>query len=445
MATVIDDIVQVTITRESSAISRAGFSRPCYVSVHTRFAERTQIYTGSPTTILLAMIGDGFETTDVAYLQASAALAVSPAPNSIMIGRAVAPVARVIDFQVTTVANSTSYSITLNGVAFAIMSDGSATAPEIQAALIAAIQGGSQASVLSATAVSTDTVRVTSDVAGLQFTYSNTANLTATVNAAGNGPVEDMVAIAAEAGEDFIAFAFDTRTPSLMLALAAWAEPNGYVYSNTNSDADVAAGTGGNVLERLGNLSYRNTFYTFNDPSQERYIDCAYLARGLVFDLDAANGQGTWSMKTLAGQEPDVLTGAERDAIQSANGNTYERRAGKNITRDGKMVGGEFIDITLTIMWVRSRMVEDIFATLSGTATKIPYTQGGLDVLEATIRRRLQIAVDNGHFSSFTLTMPTIDDELDSDIEARTVRNISWTAVPAGAIHRVIVQGNVAV
>lgn len=443
MATVVDDIVQVTITRESSAVSRAGFGTPLYVSVHTRFAERFRLYSGGA--ILTDMLADGFLTTDRAYQQAAKALSVSPRPSRIAIGRAVTAVARVVDFLITAV-NAFSYTITLNGVVHTFLSDGSALDSEIQAGLIAQINGGSQAPLLTATAqAGSTTVRVTADLAGNQFTHANSANLTPTVSTPGNGPVEDMAAIDAENSEDWYGFAFDTRNAELIIDLAAWAETGVHLYSATSDDAAVAAGTALNVLLRLQALGYRNTFYTWNDPDTEGDIDAAYLARGLVADLDARNGQITWANKELPGQTPDVLTGSERTAIQSANGNTYERRAGKNITREGMTVQGDFIDVTTTIHWLDSRMTEDIFAALAGVSSKIPYTQAGIDLIEAVVRRRLQIAVDNGHLRSFTVTIPEIDDVEDSDLEDRILRNVQFSGVLAGAIHRVIVNGSVSV
>lgn len=446
MATVVDDIVQVTITRESSAVSRAGFGTALLVSVHSRFAERLRIYTGG--SILADMVADGFLSTDVAYLQAQAALSVAPRPSRIAIGRAVAAVAQSITF--TVVANADgSYIITINGVSFTHAATGESVT-QIRDALLALLQAGSQASVVTFASSSTDAITAVASTAGNAFTYAATgpggdADITEAVVAAGNGPIDDMLAIEAEDAESWYGFAFNTRAAELIVDLAAWAEARVRLFSATSSDSAVAAGTAGNVLLRLQALAYRNTFYTFNDPSTELYIDCAFLARGLVADLDARGGQITWANKELPGQEPDVLTGAERTAIHDANGNTYERRAGKNITREGRTVQGDYIDVTTTIHWLDSRMTEDVFAAITGVSTKIPFTQSGIDLIEAVVRRRLQIAVDNGHLSSFTVTIPTIDEVEDSDLEDRTLRNVQFSGVLAGAIHRVIVNGSVSV
>jgi uncharacterized protein DUF3383 len=448
MATVVDDIVQVTITRESSAVSRAGFGTPLFVSVHTRFAERIRFYEGG--SILADMVADGFLSSDVAYLQAQAALSVAPRPSRIAIGRAVTAVAQSIDFTIVD-TGAGAYVITINGEVHSYTSPGGETAGDIRDELLALLLAGGQASVITFTTQGGASIRALATVAGNQFTYVSTgpttgaAGITDTVNAAGNGPIEDMDAIEAENAEDWYGFAFNTRAEELILDLAAWTEARVRLFSSTSDDADVPANTAGNVLLRLQALGYRNTFYTWNDPDSELYMDAAYLARGLVADLDARGGQITWANKELSGQQPDVLTGGERSAIHAANGNTYERRAGKNITREGQVVQGDYIDVTTTIHWLDSRMTEDVFACITGTSTKIPFTQAGIDLIEAVVRRRLQIAVDNGHLRSFTVTIPTLDEVLDSDLEDRTLRNVQFTAELAGAIHRVIINGRIAV
>lgn len=85
MTTALNDIIQVDITIESSAISRAGFGTPLFVSEHTNGAGRILTYTG--TTMLTDMVTDGFLTTDPAYLQVQAALAQDPKPPTIKIGK----------------------------------------------------------------------------------------------------------------------------------------------------------------------------------------------------------------------------------------------------------------------------------------------------------------------------------------------------------------------
>lgn len=100
--------------------------------------------------------------------------------------RATTPVAQV-NTLTPTAANSTAYTVTINGTNHTITSDGSATAAEIVTDLIAAINGGIEASYV--TASGTSTLIITSDVAGLPFSISvaasagTLANVATTANA----------------------------------------------------------------------------------------------------------------------------------------------------------------------------------------------------------------------------------------------------------------------
>lgn len=92
-------------------------------------------------------------------------------------------VAKVLSVQVTTVADNTTYTVTLNGKAFSILSASSgATATSIRDQLIAAINAGLEP--LSAIIGSSDTLLVVADQRGVDFLSSVTANLTETITTA---------------------------------------------------------------------------------------------------------------------------------------------------------------------------------------------------------------------------------------------------------------------
>ena len=67
--------------------------------------------------------------------------------------------------------NSATYNVVINGTNVAAATDGSATQAELRDALVTAINGSAQASVVTA-ATATNDVLVTSDVGGLVFTFA---------------------------------------------------------------------------------------------------------------------------------------------------------------------------------------------------------------------------------------------------------------------------------
>ena len=358
MTTVINDIADIVITAESSAVSRAGFSSLLLVpgTPHTVFADRLVQYVGPD--ILGQLVDAGFTTSDEAYEMAQAALAVSPQPSTLWIGRAAAG-----DADVTATMNA-----------------------------IAAADLGSQ----------------------------------------GTG------------NEVFYPFAFGTRTAADLEELAAWSETQTHLFVAATADTAVRDGTGGNIAETLRDAAYRNTVLLYAGNGD--YVEVAMAARAVVADLDAVGGQITWSNKELAGITPTSLTGAQRATIHGYNCNTYERRMGKGITRQGWVCQGEFADVQTTIHWLDARMTEDVFAVLVNTPTKIDFDDDGISLIETAVRKRLDISAQNKHTSpTYTLRVPTMAEVLESDFSARTLRNLRFSTRARGAIHTVSVRGRISV
>jgi len=82
------------------------------------------------------------------------------------------PVAQVDEITIT-VANNTSYTITINGTNFTYTSDADATNDEIVSGLISTINGGNE----PITASGTTTVIITANEAGIPFSISVSTNL----------------------------------------------------------------------------------------------------------------------------------------------------------------------------------------------------------------------------------------------------------------------------
>lgn len=83
-------LVKLNIRIEVNAPTISGDLQVLYVprAPHQHFAERAKLYRGSSAQILGAMRADGFDTTEEGYLQVSAALAQTPRPEVVWVGRA---------------------------------------------------------------------------------------------------------------------------------------------------------------------------------------------------------------------------------------------------------------------------------------------------------------------------------------------------------------------
>ena len=129
----LDDVVSVVITDQTTAIATASFAIPLILATFTNFAERARTYSN------IVEVGGDFATTSNVYKMASKAFgqdSVIGAPiPSLVIGR------RQVDSAVftPTVADSTVYTVTLNGTPYSFTSGVGATATTIVTGLKAAI------------------------------------------------------------------------------------------------------------------------------------------------------------------------------------------------------------------------------------------------------------------------------------------------------------------
>jgi hypothetical protein len=162
--------------------------------------------------------------------------------------------------------------------------------------------------------------------------------------------------------------------------------------------------------------------------------------------LPTQPGAATWKFKTLAGVSIDTLTTDQsRIAREIKNANTYERIGGINITREGIVSSGNFIDVIIGVFWLESRIEERIYQKLT-QLDKVPFTDAGIAIIEAELRAQLEQAVDYGLITSdYVIQVPKAADVSLVDKAARLLPDVRFSAILAGAIHRVIIQGIVSV
>jgi len=127
--------------------------------------------------------------------------------------------------------------------------------------------------------------------------------------------------------------------------------------------------------------------------------------------------------------------------------NVYTEVGGVDITENGVVVSGEFIDIIRGTDWIQARIEENIFSALVN-ADKIPYTNAGIDVIKSRTSAILRQAIDNGILAADpapVVTAPDVADISSTDKANRLLPDVEFTATYAGAIHKVIIQGKISV
>lgn len=130
----LEDVVDVSITRRTSATERAGFGTLLHLVMHRAWSDRLRTYTDED-----ELLEDEFAANDPAYRGALRYFAQEPKPERIVIGRMATGdvVTVVIDVQ----AGATRYTVFIDGIGFEYTSTLGDFA-EIEAALVSVINTG---------------------------------------------------------------------------------------------------------------------------------------------------------------------------------------------------------------------------------------------------------------------------------------------------------------
>lgn len=198
----------------------------------------------------------------------------------------------------------------------------------------------------------------------------------------------------------------------------------------------------------LSSSNYMRTFGIYHE-NEDEYAHVAWLAKGFSFDP----GSETWVYKTLAGVTASDLTTREMRSLEENNLNYYVTCASKSITRIGKMIGGEWIDVIRFRDWLKNEMQIRIFE-LFVKNPKIPYVDSGIALVENQMRAVLQSGQTVGGIAEteyddndepiegYTVTVPRAATISAAQRAKRTLPNCKFTARLAGAIHAVELRGN---
>jgi len=220
-------------------------------------------------------------------------------------------------------------------------------------------------------------------------------------------------------------------------ALAEYAEAEKKMYITSSSEADIPAGTSGNLLETLQDLQYNNTLLWPHADADTVYPEGAVVGAmgGLV------PGSSTVHGKTLPGVPTNNWTRTQANYIKDTNGFQYVMIAGVGFALDGKMVSGRFFDVTRGALYSEARLEEalyGLFKRQSDLGRKINYDQTGLTVIEGVIYEQLNLRVNDNFLAASpapTVIMPNIADIPDNDKANRELNLVKFEAVLAGAVH----------
>ncbi len=252
------------------------------------------------------------------------------------------------------------------------------------------------------------------------------------------GVATDLTAITAE-NPDWYGLMTTYNSVLYGHAAAAYVESANKIYVLDSSDTNtvLTAVTNGDAIDDLKTNAYARTLGMYH-PNPASMAAAALLGKCLPFDP----GSETWAFKTLAGVPTYTMTATHRANIVARNGNGYELVAGLNMTFQGKTGDGGYLDTTRGLDWLRDDMSKAVFGALVG-ASKIPYTDPGIAVIESQVRGSLKRAADRGILvlSSLVVTVPTAASCSTADKTSRTLNNVKFSATLQGAIHKANIVG----
>lgn len=185
----------------------------------------------------------------------------------------------------------------------------------------------------------------------------------------------------------------------------------------------------------------------------------AYISRGFATNFNAQNSCITMNLKDLAGVNVDTgISQTIYNTCKSLGVDCYCGIEGLPKVISNAPSGGLYFDQLLNRMWFRQTARVQYFNALSGTPTKIPQTEAGMNAIKNALRSLCDLAVYNGFlaaghwngadkfgneedfmrniedFGYYMYSMP-IAQQLQTDRLARKAPVIQIAGKEAGAIH----------
>ena len=102
----------------------------------------------------------------------------------------------------------------------------------------------------------------------------------------------------------------------------------------------------------------------------------------------------------MSGITTDDLTEGEARAVHAKNGNTFEAFRNISITQNGKVAGGEWIDVIRFRDWLVETIKTEEFVMLINR-DKLPYTDAGIMLVYNTLNSVLALGQRRGGIAPY--------------------------------------------
>ena len=430
----LDDLVSVTITAETTTPTKPGFGTPLLVGYHTVFNDRVRTYKS-----VKAMKTDGFAASHPLVLAATAVFSQKVRPKQIKVGRRALAYTKAFTLTCLSATEGDVYDITINGEAVTYTVLASATTTTVATAIELLVEAVTGISSTSSGAVITMTGASGAFVTVKDWSH----NLSVKDTTADPGIETDMDAILA-ADPDWYGLILDSQSKAEVLGVADWVESNRKLFGFDMIDTEVTdSGVSNDVMSSLKTLAYARTYGLYSNKSNCDFGAAAWMAQRFTSNP----GSDTWMFKTLVGVNPSYLTDTEYTNLRTKKANIYTTVSGINMTQDGWSASGEFLDVTRFVDWLQAEIQVRVFTRLANS-DKIPYTDGGVDLIKSIIASALTDGTIAGGLAADpapTVTAPLVADVSSLERANRNLPDVEFQGRLAGAIHSLEITGRLAV
>ncbi len=223
----------------------------------------------------------------------------------------------------------------------------------------------------------------------------------------------------------------------------------------TSSEADIlSSAVETDLATKLKAAKYSRTYIQYSSTSP--YAALSAFGRAFTVNFTGSNTTITLKFKQLPGITYETIGTSQANALEAKNCNVYVYYENDTaILEQGVMCNGDFFDERHGLDWLQNAVQTADYNTLYTSTTKIPQTDAGTTTRIANIEKVLDVADKSGLFApgiwtggpmgqlgtGDTLTKgyytwaDTVDNQLQTDREARKGVPIQVAAKLAGAVH----------
>jgi hypothetical protein len=266
-----------------------------------------------------------------------------------------------------------------------------------------------------------------------------------------------------EVNDEAYFFALDRShrdvTPITIEQIAQWVEalPNGHqVFFTTNDPIILDPTEYGDIGSILLGLGVKRSWVQYSGFNSE-YPEVSALSRAATVNWEGQDTALTLKFKTLPTITPENASGegappfrqAQLNVLRSKNSNAYSTMGGlPQIVSDAEMSSGNYQDEVHFADWLANAIQTNVFNILQSAPTKIPYTEPGLDQLQAGIARALEQGIRNGGLApaldangrfvpAYRISRIPVRDIDPATRASRVYPGFQFVAYLSGAIHAV--------